>query len=146
MRTPREILLEQHGGGDPELDRIRRRTVDVIRRGELDGRVASSSSMSLPALVTHYWVRAFRPIWLGLVPVWVGILIFHATTPDSSLTNERRVMKPESSEIRERLIEQRRLLTELLEEDQKVVRRNEDERIEPQSRRWKRSKVRGVSV
>ena len=70
MKTPREVLLQQHQTAEARLDAIRCRAVAAV----LDGRVTPAT------FALKLWeelVLPCRGIWAGLSAVWLALLFFH---------------------------------------------------------------------
>ncbi len=95
MKTPREILLEQHRSTTPKLDAIRREALkvaaDVNRRKqpvrELTFAAALANAIRLSFLEL---VWPCRRIWSGLATAWVLIFIVNFSQRDnvSSVTGK----------------------------------------------------------
>jgi hypothetical protein len=71
MKTPREILLEEHRDAEPDLDAIRRRAVNRACQGA-EGRPLTS----MGTWVRLVWDQLFvpsRPAWLSLAAAWVVV-------------------------------------------------------------------------
>lgn len=66
-KSPRDWLLERHGGASPRLDELRR----------------ASLPTSAPSLTgREFFGELFRPhqlAWRALAGVWIGLLVFHLT-------------------------------------------------------------------
>ena len=95
MKTPREILLEQHRSAAPKLDTIRREAVkaaaDVNRRKQpvcqLTFAAALANAIRLSFLEL---IWPCRRIWSGLATAWVLIFIVNFSQRDnvSSVTGK----------------------------------------------------------
>jgi hypothetical protein len=112
MKTPREVLLEHHKNKTTELDAIRKQTLSSELRPASQTVSQNDRQIGLLRLV---WFELFRPaqrVWLGFATIWLGLLLFHAATVDS--TPEGRTQAHARSERDLTLLrEQRRLLVEL---------------------------------
>ena len=71
MKTPREILLEEHREAEPKLDAIRRRVIDRACHRTEDRPLAS-----IVTWLRLLWNQLFvpsRPAWLSLAAAWVVV-------------------------------------------------------------------------
>jgi hypothetical protein len=111
MKTPRDILLEQHGAADPKLDAIRRKVVWEGRRVAVPKfRVAGTAT--LPMLIWRELIWPSRRIWAGLAAVWVLIFVFNFSQRDPAELMARK--SPPSPEMMLTFRQQERLLAELI--------------------------------
>jgi hypothetical protein len=115
MKTPREILLEQHRSVAPKLDAIRREVV-----GELNNEGAKTQSWAADFVSwclggsKQLWLELIWPcrrIWAGLAAVWVLILAANISLHEQSPAIFR---SGPSSEMMMTLKDQQKILAELL--------------------------------
>jgi hypothetical protein len=118
MKTPREILLEQHRSAAPKLDAIRREAVkaaaDVNRRKqpvrELTFAAALVNAIRLPF---RELVWPCRRTWAALAAVWITLFIFNVSQRDKSELAARK-LPPPSPEMILAFRQQEKLLAELI--------------------------------
>ena len=118
MKTPRDILLEQHRSAAPKLDAIRREVMkvaaDVNRRKqpvrELTFAAALANAIRLSFLEL---IWPCRRIWTGLAAVWILIFIFNFSQRDPSELTARKTPPP-SPEMILTFRQQEKLLAELI--------------------------------
>jgi len=100
MKTPREILLEQHRHASSKLDAIRRAVV----ANELPGRAAVQSGSGsrfasvLQSVANTLWRELIIPsrrIWAGLAVVWLLILTVNVSQRDGSAANVKPISERE---------------------------------------------------
>jgi hypothetical protein len=118
MKTPREILLAHHKAAETKLDCIRRNAVrvaaDVNRRSALV-REFTFAATAFRALTIPFreLIWPCRRTWAGLAAVWVALLAFNLTQAErGQLVAAKSTTSP--GELRLALLEQQRLLTELI--------------------------------
>lgn len=116
MKTPREILLEQHRSAAPKLDAIRREAVEGLNNK--DAKAQSWADILVASLLgcsNKLWQELIWPcrrIWTGLAAVWVLLFIVDFSQRDnvSGVTG-----KPaRSGEVIMSLQAQQRWMNELL--------------------------------
>jgi hypothetical protein len=114
MKTPREILLEQHQSNAPKLDTIRR---EVVRKLNNEETKEQSFSDVFVAWLLHcsktIWrelVFPSRRIWAGLATAWLLIFAVNFSLSDHSPV---ATTKSSSPEIFMSFRQQERLLAEL---------------------------------
>jgi hypothetical protein len=121
MKTPREILLARHRSTEPKLDRIRR---DAVNQLNSEGAKAQSTQSPFTAsrlgngraFFRTLWLELIWPCrrtWVGLTAVWVALVVINLAQTEPART---AVAKSTTSptEVRMALLEQQRLLTELI--------------------------------
>jgi hypothetical protein len=104
MKTPREILLEQHRSAAPKLDAIRNDVLNAERR----------SAEAHPNWLVLCWRELIWPsrrIWTGLAVAWVLILAANISLSEQS---PAIVKSGPSSEMMMSLKDQQKILAELL--------------------------------
>jgi hypothetical protein len=115
MKTPREILFDQHRDAERRLDAIRER----ILAEEFPGQASHSAardSLSLASLVEKLWrqlVVPCRSVWCALAVVWLIIMALNFASSDVPKSSDVRSIAS-SPEIRLAVREQRLLRLELL--------------------------------
>jgi hypothetical protein len=87
MKTPREILLEQHRSAAPKLDAIRREVVGGLNnKGAKAQSRATDFAASLLGCSNKLWQELIWPcrrIWTGLAVVWVLLFIVDFSQRDN---------------------------------------------------------------
>jgi hypothetical protein len=127
MKTPREILLEQHRAAVPRLDAIRREVVRELNNEDAKTQSFPSSFAPLRLCCSNkIWLELIWPcrrIWAGLAATWILIFAFNFSQRDPA---ERMARKspPPSSEMMLTFTQQQRLLAEL-------IGPNEPQAVEP---------------
>jgi len=118
MKTPREILLEQHRSVAPKLDAIRREIVEVA--ADVNRRKQSVHELTFAATLANAVRHSFleliwpcRRTWAGLAAVWIALFIFNVSQRDQS---ELAALKlpPPSPEAIMAWRQQEKLLAELI--------------------------------
>ncbi|HVM59482.1 MAG TPA: hypothetical protein VMV72_01320 [Verrucomicrobiae bacterium] len=112
MKTPREILLNQHKSAEPRLDRMW--TQKLVPA--LDGNATPVSRNVLFAAGWKMWQELILPsrrIWAGLACAWVVIAVMDLASSRTATEVARQTKPPSREEVRV-LIEQRRMLTQLI--------------------------------
>jgi hypothetical protein len=104
MKTPREILLEQHRSAAPKLDAIRNEVLNAERRG-------AEAHPNWLVLCWRELIWPSRRIWTGLAAVWVLILAANISLSEQS---PAIVKSGPSSEMMMSLKDQQKILAELL--------------------------------
>jgi hypothetical protein len=114
MKTPRQILLEEHSVNDSQLESIHR---DIIARSieNRAKRLGVRHSSAALALVRNVWNEILLParrIWLTYVFIWVAIAAFYIATADHTVMSTAVTANP--SDAVANLKEQQIILVELL--------------------------------
>jgi hypothetical protein len=112
MKTPREILLNQHRSAEAHLDRMW--TQKLVPA--LAGRSAPASQSALFAIGWKMWQELILPsrrIWAGLACAWVVIAVLNLASFEPATEVASQPM-PRSGEELRALIEQRRMLAQLI--------------------------------
>lgn len=79
MKTPREILLEQHQTAAPELDALRKKIIQSQFRRRNFGSIV----LECPSLLWRELVWPCRGIWASLAMAWLLIFVANATMSDA---------------------------------------------------------------
>ena len=114
MRTPREILLKRHQTVEPKLERMWNESLAPSVAAVCDRR--DSKDNLLLAAGWALWrelVLPSRRIWAGLACAWVLIAVLNLASAESTTKVVSQVKPPSSEELRA-LIEQRRMLVQLI--------------------------------
>jgi len=119
MKTPRELLLARHQAANAKLDRIRRAAIRVA--ADVNRRSAPVREFTFAATILRVLAIPFRELiwpcrrtWTGLAAVWVAILVFNLTHAERGQTIAAK-STTSPSEIRLALLEQQRVLAEILD-------------------------------
>ena len=113
MKKPREILLKQHRSVEPKLDRMWAKTLSPELRSE--GTPAGENVFV--AVGWKLWRELIWPsrrIWAGLACAWIAIVVLNLTSSEPSPQVASNT-KPRSPEEMQALIEQRRMLAQMLD-------------------------------
>ena len=109
MKTPREVLLSQHRNVEPKLDRMWRAT---LRRGLRNG--ADATERVPPAkLLWRELIWPCRRIWAGLACAWALIIAVDLASSEPAARATVKVAPPSREEM-QALVEQRRMLAQLI--------------------------------
>ena len=118
MKTPREILLEQHRSAAPKLDAIRREVMKVA--ADVNRRKQPVRELTFAATLANAIRLSFleliwpcRRIWTGLAAVWILIFVFNFSQRDPSELTARKT-PPSSPEMILTFRQQEKLLAELM--------------------------------
>ena len=112
MKTPREILLKRHQTVEPKLERMWTEELSTELRSEA---MPARENVLLAAgwALWRELVLPSRRIWAGLACAWVLIAVLNLASAEPT-TKVVSQMKPPSSEELRALIEQRRMLAQLI--------------------------------
>ena len=112
MKTPRELLMERYRSVEHKLNVIREEVIGDLSRAELQSekREGVQSGGNVVAFCREF-LRPFSLNASGLVFLWLVILAFRLTTPDSHELKMAKLSSPPP----EILAQQQRLLAELAE-------------------------------
>lgn len=121
MKTPREILLEQHRNVTPRLE-----AMEPVIRAAL--KPAPTRVRQPGFLLLQLWqelVAPCRAVWLGLATLWLVILGLNVASGNSANRASSDFIAP-GPETRARLLEQRQLWVEVagLTPEPETVRRS----------------------
>jgi hypothetical protein len=119
MKTPREVLLNRHRNIEPKLNQM--------WHGALVPRLAGN-------VVWRELIWPCRRVWAGLACVWAVIAILNVASsePATRMAGKAEPMSPEKMQA---LVEQRRLLTQLIEPLPEPERRRKSVLPGPRSER-----------
>lgn len=139
MKTPRQILCEQHAPADVELERIQAQVLAMEFRRESKAVEAAANLNAIRLLFSPaVWVEVFRParqIWAGFALVWVAIVAVNLSMEPLNIRGAKLNSTP-SSDLVVTYREQQRLLAELTEPALKsITERPRPSVLKPQSRR-----------
>ncbi len=118
MKTPREILLKLHRSVEPKLDQMWDESLaPELQSGRAHIRETSTDRQNLfLAAGWKLWrelVLPSRRIWAGLACAWVVIAVVNLASSEPT-TEVVSQTKPRSGEELRALIEQRRMLAQLI--------------------------------
>jgi hypothetical protein len=122
MKTPREILLKRHQSVAAKLDRMWNEslapTVAAVydRRESRQGREVGAHRAPLQFVGQKLWRELILPsrrIWAGLACAWVVIVALNLTSSEPAPQVVSKARPPTREEI-QALIEQRRMLAQLI--------------------------------
>jgi hypothetical protein len=127
MKTPREILLGRHRAAEPKLGAVRRAALAAMEKREPEGVPVS----------WREWLHSFRWHAAGLSAAWVFILLLHldADRAPGMMAAIPAARIPPPQVIMASLRENRRQLSEMIEPDAPVARRQEIFKPGPRSER-----------
>jgi len=101
MKTPREVLLSRHRDAEPKLDRM------------WSG-IAARPAVAPYQLLWRELIWPCRRIWAGLACAWVVIVVLNLSSFEPA-PHVAGMSAPQSREEIQALIEQRRMLAQLIE-------------------------------
>ena len=112
MKTPREILLKRHRQIEPKLDQMWTENLSTKLRSE---RTPAPENVFLAAgwKLWSELVLPSRRIWAGLACAWMAIVILNVASSEPSSKVANKVVPP-SLEEAQALVEQRRMLAQLI--------------------------------
>jgi len=113
MKTPREILLKRHRSAEPKLDRMWTEKLSPELRPE---RARHHENVFLAAGWTLWreLIWPSRRIWAGLACAWVMIVALNLASIEPA-TRVASKAEPRSRDEMQALIEQRRMLAQMLD-------------------------------
>ncbi|MGD1018708.1 MAG: hypothetical protein ABSA12_05255 [Verrucomicrobiia bacterium] len=119
MKTPREILLNRHRSVEPKLDRLWDEShAPELPSGRARTREASTDRPNLfLAVGGKLWRELILPsrrIWAGLACAWAVIAVINLASAEPA-TGVVSQAEPRSGEEIRILIEQRRMLAQMIE-------------------------------
>jgi hypothetical protein len=112
MKEPREILLKHHRSVEPKLDRIWAESLAT----ELQSEAMPTRQNVFLAVGWTLWrelVLPSRRIWAGLACAWLLIAVLNLASSEPSTKVASKVQPPSHEEI-QALLEQRRMLAQLI--------------------------------
>ena len=118
MKTPREVLLEQHQQAERKLDLVRHGIISktlLFATREAPRRAGMRRTWSSGLLIAwEQLVRPARYIWGGIAVTWLVLALVNAATTESSHGTRNT-----SPMVLQTFIEERKLLAELLQVESK---------------------------
>jgi hypothetical protein len=114
MKTPREILLKRHQTVEPKLDRMWNKSLAPAVAAVCDRR-DSKYNLFLAAgwALWRELVLPSRRVWAGLACAWVLIAVLNLASAEPATKAVSQAKPPSGEELRA-LIEQRRMLAQLI--------------------------------
>jgi hypothetical protein len=136
MKTPREILLEQHRSAAPKLDAIRQEVVAELNNqdAKAQSRAADFVSSCL-GCSNKLWLELVWPcrrIWTGLAAVWILLFIVNFSQRDT--VSSVRGKSVRSGEVMMSLQAQQRWMNELLADRSAPLESDRLRKIAPKPR------------
>jgi hypothetical protein len=118
MKTPREVILNQHREAEARLKAMQPEIIAACARESGNPTKAERhSSTGSRSVFTRFWMESVLPwrrAWIGMAALWVGILSLHFSAGEREVTGVASA--PETDpQARMVLLEQKRLLAQLLE-------------------------------
>ena len=111
MKTPREVLLARHRGIEPKLEQMWPSVAAICdRRGS---REVGAHRAPLQ-LLWRELIWPCRRVWAGLACAWTLIIVVHVASSEPT-TRDTGKSEPPSREEMQALVEQRRMLAQLIE-------------------------------
>jgi len=130
MKTPREVLLKKHEAVEGKLDQMWRAT---LRRG-LGGRADATERIPPIAKLWRELIWPCRRVWAGLACAWVLIAVLNLASAEPEPRSFGKTAPPSHEEIRA-LVEQRRMLAQLIGEEPKPTEKQRTDSSGPRSER-----------
>ena len=115
MKTPREVLLNQHRSAEPRLDRMWTQKLAPALAGNSTPTTPTTHS-ALFAIGWMIWQELILPsrrIWAGLACAWFVIAMLNLASSETATKIASRIQSPSRDEMRA-LVEQRRMLAQLI--------------------------------
>jgi hypothetical protein len=134
MKTPREILLSRHRDVEPKLESLWRAT---LHRG-LDDRADATERVPPVAKLWQELIWPCRRVWTGLACAWVLIIALHLASSEPA-TREASKTGPPSRDEMQAMVEQRRMLAQLIGEEPKPIDKHQLDSPGPRSERIQRT-------
>jgi hypothetical protein len=139
MKTPREILLQNHRDVERKLDELRQqviaRTLNIPESNPQERVGKRPASPKQPWLVVwQELVRPSRHIWTGIAAVWVILLAVNQSMTESARTS-KRASAHDRAMVLQSFVEERKLLAELLQPESKPAPPQTDPAPSPRSKR-----------
>jgi hypothetical protein len=114
MKTPREILLKRHRSVEPKLNRMWDQSLASTVAAVCDRRdLKRNPLLAFGWILWRELVVPSRRIWAGLACAWVLIALLNLASSEPT-TKVAAQSKPHSGEELRALIEQRRMLAQLI--------------------------------
>jgi hypothetical protein len=139
MKTPREILLQQHRQAEPKLDALRQKVLD--RTLADSGDKTRDRAQKGPAFPKHLWltawhelVRPSRYTWGGIAAAWIILLAMNRTMTEPGRSSERASASDKAT-VLQCITEERKVLAELLQPESKPAPVRTDSAPSPRSER-----------
>jgi hypothetical protein len=117
MKTPREIILEQHRDAEAKLGQIRAEDLAAIARETKDAEARPHRPFHPWRLAANFWDQAILPwrrAWIGIAAVWFGIFTLNLLTHSTPNLVAARSARMDPPAVRAALREQRQLMAQLL--------------------------------
>jgi hypothetical protein len=104
MKTPREILLEQHRSAAPKLDALRQSAVAAVcdRRISTDcvrERRSQTAATMILGIIWRELIYPCRRTWAALAAVWMALFIFNVSQRDKAELAARKLPPPSPEAI-----------------------------------------------
>ena len=123
MKTPRDVLLNRHRAVEPKLERMwpsvavaaHQVTSEILRQAQDDRHLGLNRWSS--GVVRMLWQELIVPsrgIWAGVACAWVVIGVLNMAFSEPTTKEVANRAKPPSQEEMRVLIEQRRMLAQLI--------------------------------
>ena len=115
MKTPKEVLLARHRGIEPKLERMWASVAAVCDRREPSE--VGANRAPLQFLGWKLWRELIWPcrrIWAGLACVWALIIALHLASSEPAPQIAGKSV-PRSRDEMQALVEQRRMLAQMIE-------------------------------
>ena len=123
MKTPREVLLQRHENAKPKLDVVRRGALAHALHSKEDEK-SQTGSHGL-ALRERFWitvweelVRPSRFAWGGMAAVWMALLVINGAMKEPQRIAQKRTPSDKAM-VLQSIAEEKRLLAELLQAENK---------------------------
>jgi hypothetical protein len=121
MKTPRELLFEQHRTAESKLDAVRQKALNIVADDKQPCRQKTKvfNPAAIPLWIWRELIPAYPRIWAGLAAAWVVIFALAFASRDTSPTIAK-ASPPPSPEMLVALQNQKRLLAEMLMDNAKA--------------------------
>jgi hypothetical protein len=116
MKTPREVILGQHREAEVRLKAMQPEIIAACVR-ESRNAPGSEQHSFIQSMATRFWMECFVPwrrAWMGIAATWVAIVVAHLAINDREASGVAQASETDP-QVRMVLLEQKRLLAQLLE-------------------------------
>lgn len=131
MKTIRNLFEQKHENMDDRLDRVRKRALDAAFTQDPDPSKEAEGRGRwcwIHLVRAHLWAPC-RPAWVGMAALWLVIGVLRLFTPGTEGGAERSWAVAPAEGPLELIMEQRRMVAELLEDGRSSAGESTDEKL-----------------
>lgn len=118
MKTPRELILDQHRDAGAKLQSIRAEDLAALARPAIILEKSEPRPFFLFSLARNFWEESILPwrrVWVGMAAAWLGIIAFHFGSLQNGSVAMAREPASDSRVVLAAWRERRQMLAQLLE-------------------------------